>query len=242
MNIKPYTQTSLSERSGMWHHVTDARESDTMDYKELLSATVYDMDGTALERLKSMLSDMHIKFSFVKIDDVDSAVLSEKLSDYFQMVCMKTSKTIDDIIRAYMDGMNSIVEPRIAKTSQSNVISRARKYYERFAEMRLSQNKTIDDIVDYSRIMFCLYESILENDMNPIDDFDYECDALDPVAIIEAMRLEESRGLFLFQGSKLFDTSDTYEIGTCIIVIAMIMLFTSLYVTDDSEEDDDYEY
>lgn len=158
------------------------------------------------------------------------------------MVGMKTFKSFDDCISAYMDGLNAIVEPRVARASQPNVVPRARKYYERFVEMRLSRNRTIDDVVDYSRIMFCLYESIIENDMNPIDDFDYDRYALDPVAIIEAMRSEEGRGLFRRQGSKLFDTNETYEIGTCVIVIAIIVLFTSLYDVDDSEEGDDNEY
>lgn len=93
---------------------------------------------------------------------MDSAVLSEKLSDYFKMVGMKTFKTFDDCISTYMDGLNTIVEPRVATASQPSVVPRARKYYDRFAEMRSSRNKTIDDVSDYSRIMFCLYESILE--------------------------------------------------------------------------------
>ncbi len=213
-----------------------------MHYNEFLTETVYGMDDVSLEYLKSMLSDMYIVFSFVENDDVDATVLSEKLSDYFKMVGMKTLKTFDDCISAYMDGLNTIVEPRVTRASQPNVIPRARKYYDRFAEMRFSRNKTIDDVIDYSRIMFCLYESIIENDMKPIDDFDYFRGALDPVAIIEAMRSEEARGFFLFQGSKLFDTNETYETGTCTIVIAMIVLFSVLFIAGDTEEDDEYEH
>ena len=213
-----------------------------MHYNEFLKETVYGMEGTSLEYLKKMLSDMYIVFSFVENEDVDSAVLSEKLSDYFKMVGMKTFKSFDDCIHTYMDGLNAIVEPRVARTSQSSVVPRARKYYERFAEMRFAPTRIIEDLVDYSRIMFCLYESIIENDMKPIDDFDYDRDALDPVEIIESMRSEEGRGLFRRQGSKLFDTNETYEMGTCVIVIAMILLYTVLYVAEDSEEDLDYEY
>ena len=213
-----------------------------MHYNDFLTETVLNMDDASLECLKSMLPDMYIVFTFVKSDNVDAAVLSDKLSDYFKMVSMKTFKTFDDCISAYMDGLNAIVEPRIEKTSQPNIVPRARKYYERFADMRLSRDKSIDDVVDYSRIMFCLYESILKNDMKPIDDFNFDYNALDPVAIIKAMRSEEGRGLFRRPGSKLFDTNETYEIGTCIIVIAMIVLFSVLLAADDSEEADDYEY
>ena len=134
-----------------------------------------------------------------------------------------------------MANLNSIVEPRISKSALNDdggseaTISRARKYYERCAALRSSSEITIDDLYDFSRIMLCLYESILENELNQIDNFDYDRDSIDPVAIIESMLAEETRGLFMLAVSKRFDIRDSYGMDTCTIVLTIIMLSIVIY-------------
>ncbi|MBR3312869.1 MAG: hypothetical protein IKG18_01885 [Atopobiaceae bacterium] len=213
-----------------------------MNTHDFLSETVCSMDRSHLEFLKRMPIGDHIQFSFVASEDIDSAVLAEKLNDYFKMVGLKIFRNFDDCISSYMEVLNSIVEPRILKEAPTGSagrgagLSRAWRYYDRVAMYREARNKTIDNLIDYSRIMLCLYESILENDLEPINNFDYDRDSLDPLAIMESMLLEETGGFF---SRKRIDLSKPYEMGACIVVITAIMLATIVDV--ELEEEYDYE-
>lgn len=214
-----------------------------MDTYDFLSETVCCMGQPSLDSLKKMLIGGFLQFAFVEDDRIDNAILAEKLVDYFSMVAAKTNKPFGDCISSYMEGLNSIVEPRISNTAQGKQksetnTSRARKYYDRFAKYRSSRDVTVDDLIDYSRIMFCLYEAILENGCNPIDNFDYSIDSIDSLAIIECMLAEEDRVMFF--SSKRFDTTDPYGLGACSIVIAIIML--AAIVNVKFEEGNDYEH
>lgn len=209
-----------------------------MNVDEFLTETVCGTDEPSLKLLKAMLFDQYIKLSFLDIEAVDALVLSEKLSDFFTMVGLKTFLTFDNLVMAYMEGLDSIVGPRIAKTGKAGT-PRARKYYDRFAGLRYSRDITVEDFFDYSRIMLCLYQSIIDNGMTTIEDFEYSILSLDVVQIIESMLTEGSRGLFSPFASKRFDTKEAYEKGSCIIVMTMIMLITIAVV--EFEEEDDHE-
>ena len=197
---------------------------------QFLAETVYCMEQPSIDLLLSLLTDRYIKFIFVEKEDVSADVFAEKLLDYFRMVEMKTFRNFDDCISVYMSGLDSIVEPRVARFPLENngeegqELTRARKYYERFDIYKSKRGNTVDDLIDYSRIMLCLYESIVENDLHPIDNFDYDLDSIDPVAIIESMLSEEKRGLLSRSASKRFDTRETLEMGTCTVVITSILL------------------
>ena len=206
-----------------------------MNVDEFLTETVCCMDEPSLELLKSMLFDKYIGLSFLDIEEVDALELSEKLSDFFTMVSLKTLLTFDNLVTAYMEGLDSIVSPRIAKSSKAGT-PRARQYYDRFAGLRYTREIDVEDFFDYSRIMLCLYQSIIDNDMN-IEDLEYSLLSLDIAQIIENMLAEGSRGLFSPFASKRFDTKEAFEKGSCIIVMAIIMLTTIAVVEFEEEVD-----
>ena len=215
-----------------------------MHTRQFLSETVCCLEQPSFDLLMLLLTDRYIQFSFIEKDDVSADLFAEKLFDYFRMVGMKTFRTFDDCISFYMSGLDSIVEPRIARfpldsnEEEGPEPSRAWKYYERFSTYKTKRDNTVDDLIDYSRVMLCLYESILENNLNPIDNFDYDLDSIDPVAIIESMLSEEKRGILSRSASKRFDTRETFEMGTCTIVIASILLATIVRVEDEGADDE----
>lgn len=63
---------------------------------------------------------------------------------------------------------------------------RARRYYEKFAKKIESTEISFDAVVDYTRIMLCLYSSIIKNEYNKIDDFDYSFSVVNVQEIITA--------------------------------------------------------
>ena len=115
------------------------------------------------------------------------------MNDYFKYV--DSSKAFDKIIKKYFDCLDSVVEDRIEKApkkSKKNAEqpkpSRARKYYDYLNKDDLSFN----NIIDYSRIMLCLYSEIINNNMNTIKNFNYSFDCVNLKNIIESMKNEQT--------------------------------------------------
>ncbi len=215
-----------------------------MDAHEFLSATVCCMEQPSVELLKSMLVGRYLRFGFVPDEDVGTAALAEKLGDYFDKVGLRTSRSFDDCISSYMAELNSIVEPRVVKAAPAHgkekegAVTRAWRYYERFAETARSHDRTVDDIIDHSRVMLCLYQAIIDNGKGPIENFDYASDAIKPATILKHMRWEERRGILPPFASKRFDTEDPYGTGAFSIVMAGVMLATFAHAEDKGADDE----
>ena len=180
--------------------------------------------------MKESLLGEYIRFNFISDDDISQTIFAEILCDYFEKLQYKTSKVFDKQLQAYTDGLNAIVENRITKAPKPKKdskepvgVPRARKYYDKARAILKSRDLTVRNIIDYSRIMLCLYTAIVNNDFKPIDNFDFSADCLKQELIINAMKDEQKKGLTL---KNRFDTSELYSLDTCIFIMTIIMLHT----------------
>ena len=85
-----------------------------------------------------MLLGEYIFFSIIDHKAVTKDVLAEKVCDYFDTLEIKTGKTFDKLIETYLNDLDAVVGPHIAKTPQVKkgdtspiVVPRTRKYYEK---------------------------------------------------------------------------------------------------------------
>lgn len=210
-----------------------------------IQETILSLNPNALHQLKEALVGKYIFFHTIVPESVTQDVLAEKIHDYFEKIYYKTGKKFDDQLKAYMATLDSVVEPNVAKNQQAKKnepappVYRSRKYYEKAAEIRKTM-KTMPELIDYSRLMLCLYAAIIKTGGEKIQNLDFAVSSLDPDAIETALREEKESVLFGKKNPKpRFDTSDPYSMNTCFFVIAIILLCT--IIGDSIEEDTDNE-
>lgn len=212
-----------------------------MDYQEWIQRTVLKLEPETFDLLRNSLVGEYISFSLIADEDVTKAILAEKLCDYFEKCSMKTGKSFEKLLEGYVSELDSIIGNRIIKSPKQKkgeaapaFIPRARKYYDKAQSLKGSRNYTARQILDYSRILLCLYTSIIENNFQPIDNLDFSAECLEPDKILDAMKKEKGP-----IGKKAkFDTKDPYSMDTCIFVIAIMALY---YILNDRVQgEDDY--
>ena len=202
-----------------------------MEAVELISKTIRQLDNTWIEKIKSMLIGRFVFFSVISPEDATKDILAEKMCDYFETLEAKTNKSFDKEIDGYVSDLDKLVNKKIAdvphskKKDVSVEVPRARKYYEKARSIKKVKESSFDQLVDYSRIMLCLYMAILENGGEIISDFEFSFDSLDPETIINAMQLESPEIL----GIKLpkignINIKDIKTIDASTFVLAIIML------------------
>lgn len=202
--------------------------------------TILSMGPVSFNRMKEALLREYIQFHIVEPENVTKTVLIEKLYDYFEKIQYKAGKKFEDLIKNYMAELDSLVEPHVAKTPQAKknepapVTPRSRKYYDKAAELRKSV-KDIHDLIDYSRVMLCLYAAIIKSDEERITNFDFSLDCLDPEAIEVALKKETESVLFGMKNPKpRFDTTDPYTTDRSFFIIVIILLYA--IIGDSLEE------
>lgn len=201
-----------------------------MEYIDFVVETLGGFDDNTFEILKKALLGEYLSFSVIKEDKVSKEVLSEKVCDYFEKVTIKTGKSFDKLIEAYTKGIAYVVGNNIAKAPKAKKNSqvkeytpRAAKYYGKALTIRNSRNLSTRNLIDYSRIIFCLYMEIIKNNYSVIDNFDFSSNVLKPDAVINGMKMKED---FLIVKKKYFNIKELYSIDTCTFVIAVILLYT----------------
>ena len=217
-----------------------------MTYLEFVKATICDLDESAFEELKQLLLGEYLSFSIIDQEDVTVGILAEKVCDFFNTLEIKTGRPFDKRIETYMKDLDTIVGPSIAKTPQTkandaatNEEPRSRKYYEKAVSIKSVKNPSITEIIDYTRIMMCLYTEIINNKEKPITNFDYSAFCLIPEKLIDA--IANKHGLAPApRTTKRFDTRDLYGSDRCTLIILIILLYS--IVNGRVEGESGYEY
>ena len=203
---------------------------EALEYIDFVVETLGSFDDNTFEILKKALVGEYLSFSVIKEDKVSKEELSEKVCDYFEKVTIKTGKSFDKLIEAYTKGIAYVVGNKIAKVPKAKKNShvkedtpRAAKYYEKALTIKNSRNLSTRNLIDYSRIIFCLYMEIIKNNYSVIDNFDFSANVLKPDVVINAMKMKED---FLIVKKKYFNIKELYSIDICTFVIAVILLYT----------------
>ena len=204
-----------------------------MEAKEFIELTVNTLDDDKFAALKERLLGEYLKFSFIEEKKVTKAVFAEKLMDYFEKLEIKSKGEFESILQSYMGNWDALVSKRIAKVPSVKKneppapVPRARKYYEKIQEIKKSRNLTPRQIVDYTRIVMCLYSSIVEADYSEISDFGYPTKCLEIDKMIASMKAEKSATIPIGNIGKktMFDLTDLYSEDTGTFIISMIMYY-----------------
>jgi hypothetical protein len=198
------------------------------------------MGSSSFERLKAALLEEYIQFCIVTPDNVTKEIMAEKLCDYFEKFQYKSGKKFEDLVKSYMTELDSLVEPRVAQTPAAKksepvpVVPRARRYYEKAAEIKKSL-KNISELIDYSRLMLCLYAAIINSGDEKITNFDFSLTCLEPNAIEAALKNEKGTAWLGKKNPKpRFDTSDPYTTDRSFFVLLILQMYA--IIGDSNEE------
>ena len=201
-----------------------------MTHIEFVTQTVLGLDQPAFEELLQLLLGEHISFSIIEIKDVTKEILAEKLCDYFDRLEIETGKSFAKQIEFYIDSWVSIVGPHIAKTQQVKkcdstlpAVPRSRLYYELAFKIKGNKQPSITQLIDFSRIMVCLYSAVLNNKDEHIKNFDYSLDGLVPYEIVESLKNEDMYNV-IPPRKKRFDTRELYSQDVCTLILSIMIL------------------
>ena len=215
------------------------RKENIVNAKEFIEGTVRKLDQPLFEEAKERLVGEYITFSFIDDEKVYINVFAEKLCDYFDKLEFKTGENFDSILKKYMSNWDELVGKRIAKEPATKKneppqpVPRAKKYYNHIIEIKKSRNLTIKQLVDYSRIMMCLYTAIIKGNFVEISDFGYSVDGLSIDKIIAAMKAEKPNGILGIGKKAMFDLTDLHCSDTSTFILTMVMYY---YIKDNAIE------
>lgn len=198
-----------------------------MSYKELADRTILQLNDDLFFELRDILAQEYVQFNVFALEDISKHILAEKICDYFEKVELKTGKSLGKLLDKYTSDIDSVVSNRIAKepkpkkNAPTPPIPRARKYYDKAVLIKKVNKLTYQNLIDYSRLMFCLYTAIIKAEFKEIDDFDYSMDSLNITKIIDAMKSET-----VLVGKKLkFDIKNPYDSDRSTFILAIMMFF-----------------
>lgn len=193
-----------------------------MGSEKFLKTTISALDSKLFNELKDTVLDEYLGFVFVDADDITPDVLCEKLYDYFR----RTGKTFEKLVEKYTNDLNSVVDDRIIKEEKPRKKGepvappcRARKYYDKAENIKEQNKSTQRGLLDYTRLMLCLYNSIISNKYEQIENFDFSTASLNLNIILDSLKQEKGS-----LGKKL--RFDLNNIDTrCSFIILIIMFF-----------------
>lgn len=205
-----------------------ANDALSADAKNFFCSAIESMDTGSFLDLRDSLIPFYLTFSDQPKEEIMRADLSEAVCKYFLETASKELKNMDKLIGEYFDNLDSIIGSRIQRPSpvkrgeQPNSPCRAMRYYEKAKEYRINSFK--DHIIDYSRIMLCLYAGIISNHKEPISNFDYSADAINPGAIISSMKEEIDPSRKNGQLNR-FAPGITRSSDACTFMLVLIMIY-----------------
>ena len=172
-------------------------ESTWLDYSDVTSDCVL-MDLNA-----------YIKFQF--LNHITKEAMAEKLYDHFMMVELMNTCDFNKLIKSYFKCLNQ-------KT-------RAQKYYEKAVSISKSKEVNFQDLMDYTRIMMCLYMAVTKNQSKLISDFDLSKECLDMDTILTFIHRETVPALGINKRKPRFDFHNPYSMDSSILLILTLLLY-----------------
>lgn len=215
------------------------KSDEKMNCLDLVQGTVLKMNQATFTQWKDALVGHYIAFSVISPEEINQAIMAEKLCDYFEKAEIKNGKSFEKFVDIYFSNLDSIVAERVAKTPQQRKkdeaplpMPRARKYYEKAQEIR-KRKFNVSVMIDYSRIMMCLYAAVIENGRKEILNLDYAVGSLKIDDIIASMQQEQDAFPFNIAKKKKFDTADFYSTDAITFILAITLLYK---ITGDNLE------
>lgn len=204
-----------------------------MNYRDFVNETINTFGEDVFKELKNTLVGEYVSFSIIGDEDITKEILAEKVCDYFEKLEIKTGKSFDKNIEQYISDLDDIVSRRIEKTPPVKkndttpvIVCRARKYYEQAISIKNIRVPNTRKLIDFTRIMMCLYQTAIESNQKEIANFDFSAESLKPGKIIASMKNEQDGLLLKIGKKKKFDIKELYCSDTCTFIIVIIGIYT----------------
>ena len=200
-----------------------------MDKKELLKNTILSLDSDSFFEFKTYFFSEFFEFNFLDDSEVTRDIFAEKLYDYFEKVELSNNKDFSTLLQKFMQSRK--------KNAEIEDIPRARKYYNKIIEYKKQNDLDYNRLRDYSRIMFCLYAEIT-NQNDTITNFDYSISSLDYSKIIQSMKKSKTpkNTKNIFETKNVFFVQNKdFSFEICNYIIATIVLFEIINHNVDGE-------
>ncbi|WP_444291154.1 hypothetical protein, partial [Holdemanella biformis] len=162
----------------------------------------------------------YIKFQF--LNHITKEAMAEKLFDHFMMVELMNKCDFNKLIKSYFKCLNEILESQIETSKQK---TRAQKYYEKAVSISKSKEVNFQNLMDYTRIMMCLYMAVTKNHSKLISDFDLSKECLDMDTILTFIRRETVPAIGINKRKPRFDFHNSYSMDSCILLILTLLLY-----------------
>lgn len=198
-----------------------------MSCVDFVQKTITRLSTDQYNECRDLLFDEYLSLSVIQKKDMTVPFLEEKLCDYFEKVELKERKSFEELVENYTDALDSVVSGRVAKEPKARKnepappVPRARKYYGKASYLRKYNKDSKHGLLDYSRIMFCLYAAVIQNNSGEIDDFNLSISGLNLNKLIEALKKETK----LLGTMPRFETKEPYSSDRSIFVLLIIMFF-----------------
>lgn len=195
------------------------KEKLDMKPKEFIESTWLDYSDVTSD---CVLMDLNAYIKFQFLDDITKEIMAEKLYDHFMMVELKNNCDFNKLVKSYYKSINEIVGPQIETSKQK---TRAQKYYEKAVSISKSKEIYFQDLMDYTRIMMCLYMAVTKNQSKLISDFDLSKKCLDMDTILTFIRRETVPTIGINKRKPCFDFHNPYSMDSCILLILTLVLY-----------------
>lgn len=198
-----------------------------MSISSFVNTTVVSLDSELFQKLRDVLLDDYLQVSFIQQEDITVPVFSEKLCDFFEKTELRTGKSFERLVDKYVQDLDTVVGAKIKRTPKPKkdkptpTVPRARKYYEKCGYLKKVNKESKRGLLDYTRIMLCLYAAIINNGFKEIEDFNLSMNCLNLPVIVEALRKET---VLIGKKSK-YDIEDPYSSYRSTFVILVIMFY-----------------
>ena len=156
-----------------------------MKNETLIQSVIFNMSDSNYQLVQTSLEK---ELNFYFIHSCSKIEFAEKLCDYFDKVELNTRNSLFKLMKVYMQNLVSIVKPHIAMNLKAP--SRAQKYYQKASAFLKYKELKLQDLIDYTRIMTCLYAAILKSKEEPITNFDFSIDCLDIDQLLTSFKKE----------------------------------------------------
>ena len=198
-----------------------------MNSKDFIKNTILDLNPQEFNRLKTILVGEYIQFSFVESDNIDQAFFSEKVCDYIEKLEFRNKTSFQKLLVNYSIYLDKLVANKVARAPKANnndseLIPRARRYYEKAKSNGKKQFQSTSQVIDYVRVMLCLYTASLQSPSNPVENFNLSIDTLSIENLIFNMKQEQAKRLN-YQVKEYFLKNGIYSAAVFYLIMTIII-------------------
>lgn len=201
-----------------------------MEYKDFVDATIVQLNSSLASAMENKIVGEYITFSVIRDSEVTQNIFAEKMCDYFEKLELISKKKFEKVLQKFVTDIEALVGQRIVKPEkkkgqEEEPECRAKKYFDRALRVKTQRQITMKSLLDFYRVMMCLYAEEIKSAGENITDFDYSMDSICLENIVEALKKETAVGVLKGKHALRFDTEELYSQDTCTFILVICLYY-----------------